>query len=478
MSYIINTYNGTQLTAIADGTVDTTTNLTLVGKNYAGFGTIQNDNFLYLLENFSNVTAPTKPISGQLWFDSSANKLKLYDKSANWRTISGADVSTVFPNYLTDGDFYFDTINNQLYVYTSASGYILVGPTNNTVKTSFDITSVIDTNNVTHEIISASVAGTTIFTVSKDTVFTLLPTLNPIAGFTDIHPGITLANTTDPLNPGYTIQGFRFYGTSTNTDTINVKNLDGTINKPAVDATINISTNIDKTSVVSRDALGDVYANTFHGIVTEANSLLVGTVYETADAAATNSTIAARDSIGDLYANTFHGIATEANSLLVSGFYYPASINTTLNGTVGSNIAVRDNVGDLYANTFNGVATTAQYADLAEKYLADQVYDVGTVVMVGGINEVTACSLFSRAIGAVSQNPGFMMNKDLENGTYIALKGRVPVKVNGIVKKGDRLVADDNGIAKVKEMQSEEVFAISLESNDDINTKFVEAIIL
>ena len=382
MSYIINTYNGNQLTVIADGTVDNTTELSLVGKNYSGYGTFQNDNFIYLLENFANVSAPTKPISGQLWFDNSSNKLKVYDKNLNWKTISGADTSTGFPSYLTEGDFWFDTIKNQLYVY-STSGYKLIGPPQvESGTSSFQVITVKDTAGTPHDIITASVKGTTIFTVSNDATFTLMPSINPISGFIDIHPGLTLANTTDVLNPGYTSQGvlaFKFYGTSTNTDTINIIKADAST-KPLVNATVSVPTTSDKTSVVSRDEFGNIYANNLYanvtGTATQANTLLVGSSYESASiiipTIADKTSIVARDSVGDIYANKFQGPATKADSLLVSGIYYQASINTILNGITGSNIAVRDNAGDIYANTFHGTATLATDAN---SLLVGSVYE-------------------------------------------------------------------------------------------------------
>jgi carbonic anhydrase/acetyltransferase-like protein (isoleucine patch superfamily) len=127
------------------------------------------------------------------------------------------------------------------------------------------------------------------------------------------------------------------------------------------------------------------------------------------------------------------------------------------------------------------------FADLAEKYLTDVDYEVGTVVSVGGDAEVTACSIGSRAFGAVSANPAYMMNAGLEGGTYIALKGRVPVKVIGPVKKGDSLIASDNGYCAeamsilrgtpIRGMFPD-TFAIALENNDNPEVKLVEAIIL
>ena len=81
MAYIINLTNGTQLTSVEDGTIDQSTTLKLVGKNYAGYGEIQNENFVHLLENFSSANQPASPLSGQIWFDSAVKKLKFYGKS-------------------------------------------------------------------------------------------------------------------------------------------------------------------------------------------------------------------------------------------------------------------------------------------------------------------------------------------------------------------------------------------------------------
>jgi hypothetical protein len=188
--------------------------------------------------------------------------------------------------------------------------------------------------------------------------------------------------------------------------------------------------------------------------------------------AATINTVAIRDASANITANRFIGIADKADQLLVGAVYRSSATTATAN-----TIAARDASGDIYASLFQGTATAARYADLAEKYLADQEYEVGTVVVVGGTAEVTASSYGELAIGVVSANPAFMMNKDLEGGTYIALKGRVPVKVNGAVKKGDRLVAGDWGCAQVAADRLD-VFAISLESSDDAGVKLIEAVVL
>jgi hypothetical protein len=119
----------------------------------------------------------------------------------------------------------------------------------------------------------------------------------------------------------------------------------------------------------------------------------------------------------------------------VGGFSYYAKAyedNTT------ATIVARDDVGDIRANFFRGTATTALYADLAEKYLADKEYPIGTVVTVGGSAEVTAITTSDcYVIGVVSEKPAYRMNEGLEGGTYIALTGRVPVQIEGYVVKGD-----------------------------------------
>jgi len=143
-----------------------------------------------------------------------------------------------------------------------------------------------------------------------------------------------------------------------------------------------------------------------------------------------------------------------------------------------NSIAARDSSGNLSANVFDGTATAAQYADLAEKYLADADYEPGTVVVVGGEKEVTASSWGKRAVGVVSTNPAFMMNKDLEGGTYIALKGRVPVKVIGRIKKGDELIATNDGCAMMSVPHASGVFAVALESSDNEGIKTIEALVL
>jgi hypothetical protein len=175
----------------------------------------------------------------------------------------------------------------------------------------------------------------------------------------------------------------------------------------------------------------------------------------------------------NVYAQNFYGTSQQADALNVGGTYVTATTTATAN-----TVAARDSSANISANLFQGTATQARYADLAEKYLTDAEYEIGTVVAVGGEKEVTACKWGDLAIGAVSANPAYMMNSELEGGTYIALKGRVPVKVGGAVKKGQRLIASNDGTAVAAVPHATDVFAVALESNDNTSIKLVECIIL
>ena len=110
-----------------------------------------------------------------------------------------------------------------------------------------------------------------------------------------------------------------------------------------------------------------------------------------------------------------------------------------------ANLSYNPYTNILYAGTFSGVATQARYADLAEKYESDVQYEVGTVVEVGGDKEITLFQGGALA-GVISANPGLMLNSEAGDGfQYVALKGKVPVKCHGPVKKGQYCVAFEDG---------------------------------
>lgn len=177
-------------------------------------------------------------------------------------------------------------------------------------------------------------------------------------------------------------------------------------------------------------------------------------------------------STSNYWNNAYIGSVNAVGITVNSGHILPGA---NIVSNIGSSTSQFSNV---HAITFRGTSVTAQYADLAEKYLPDADYAVGTVVCVGGAAEITACTFGRRAIGAVSGNPAYKMNSDLEGGVYVALKGRVPVQVVGTVRKGDNLIAASNGCASTTVYHSSEVFAVALASSDDTGIKLIEAIIL
>jgi hypothetical protein len=170
-----------------------------------------------------------------------------------------------------------------------------------------------------------------------------------------------------------------------------------------------------------------------------------------------------------MYATSFNGSATQAIALQVGSNYRTGDVNPTNN-----TVAVRDSSGNIAANVFNGVSTSARYADLAEKYTTDQEYPVGTAMCVGGEAETTAAKTSSHCIGVISAEPAYLMNSEAE-GQAIGLKGRVPVRVKGIVAKGDPIYAWEDGVCSTVAATS--LVGIALEASDDESEKLIECVL-
>lgn len=144
MPYTINRTNGLKITVVADGTINTTSlDLTLVGKNYTGYGEAFNENFVKLLENFSNNKQPAKPLSGQLWYDNSSKRISVYN-GTKFRPI-GITVSSNIrpsPSDSVKGDLWWDETSSKLYAFNGLS-YIVIGPANNKVGNTGAIASTV-----------------------------------------------------------------------------------------------------------------------------------------------------------------------------------------------------------------------------------------------------------------------------------------------------------------------------------------------
>ena len=498
MPYNINKFNGNLAAVVEDGTVDNTFDIKLIGKNYAGYGEVQNENYLFLLENFANSSEPPKKITGQVWFDSANKKLKFYD-GVKFRTTGGAEVGAVEPTGLSLGDFWFNSSTKQLYAWNGV-GFTLVGPqaVADAGLTQLRSRSVLDESDASHAIIEALANNTTIYIISPDE-FTLKTATNPITGFSVIKKGITLVNTPNTTAganiAGVTSTDFKFWGTASNAEKLggvlassyarNDTSSYPTVVQRFADVGYTVGNDndlavyIDGVTPTVKNQLSDtiIFQTTSSGVKTPlklvGSDILPGSNNVTNIGSLTAGAGSTPLRFATVYATSFNGTATQADSLNVGGSYRTAS-EAASNSTVAS----RTSSGDLVANNFTGTALQAKYADLAENYLADAEYPVGTVLMVGGDKEVTACQVGHRAIGPVSEKPAYLMNSELVGGTAIALKGRVPVRVTGSILKGQRLVAGINGTAQAAMGNTADVFAIALESNEDVGEKLIEAVIL
>lgn len=205
MPYTINLTNGQQLTVVQDGTLDTTTSLTLAGANYVGYGQFLNENLVYLLENGANTAPPAHPLKGQLWFNTTTQEISVYT-TTGFKALPTIINAVTQPGTGNAGDFWWDSLNYQLYIYSS--GWQLIGPL---YQQSMGVTGAIptriwDTNFPSnyHDCVTLQ-TGTAIGAIIHNGTASFSPS-PAITGFTTIRPGIN-------LNTSYTNL---FNGTTTN----------------------------------------------------------------------------------------------------------------------------------------------------------------------------------------------------------------------------------------------------------------------
>ena len=197
MAYTINLTNGTIFATIPDGTINTASSMTLIGKNYAGYGQFLDDNFIHLLESGANSTAPGAPLTGQLWWDTGGNLLKVYN-GTTFKTISAATASSTAPTSNVTGDLWYDTTNSLLKVWTGST-FLTIGPSV-VSGTGAQAATIIDNVAVTHAVVQIIVDNTLLAIFSKDSTFT---PATPITGFSTIKPGLQLSST----SASYLLQG-------------------------------------------------------------------------------------------------------------------------------------------------------------------------------------------------------------------------------------------------------------------------------
>jgi hypothetical protein len=563
MAYVINRTNGSQLVVLEDGTVNTSTSVGLVGRNYTGYGEIQNENFVGLLENWSNNNPPARPLSGQTWFNALNKTLNVYNGVA-WSPVGSAIIQNSAPEGFP-GTLWFKTTTSQLFVYNNDS-WNLVGPEG---AEGFGVTKIrsrqVLDNFGSQKIILEVLVDDDVTAVISKTAFQLDES-TPIVGFGQISAGLTISSTrafagtlngnassatrlvtprtingiafdgqndinvtaptTGTLSRGSYLTGANFNGATSTTWQVDASpsNLIGKVvardsagNFEATTITADLIGNVtgNVTATEGSSSFNVVQANQFVGATLSGNAqtatrlktprTINGVEFDgTADITITTSAdtltgtqLAANIVTLGILTNlstTDQGITVgsqirlflesgsvptlrcsapnknlniEVTDSTQSGGYthvglMPSDVALSLGGNNNPAFAPGDNnVTDLglttkkwktvYAGTFDGTATAAQYADLAENYLADADYNSGTVLEFGGKFEITLAEDETRRVaGIVSSNPAHLMNSGLQGDHVVALalQGRVPCKVRGKIRKGDMLVSGGNGYAR------------------------------
>ena len=386
MPYIINRYDGTELTVLDDGTINSTTSLGLIGRNYFGYGEQQNENFVFLLENFANVTAPPRPLSGQLWFDTSANLLKAYNGTV-WTVVGSAIVSDAPPENPTIGGFWFKTPSNTLYVY-NGSQWMFIGPegVEGFGTTRAESTTLLDSTSVLRPVILLKVNGTVISIVSE-IQFTLHPTVI-ISGFSNIAAGVTTSSLLNfrgnldgistrarQLQTTRLINGVGFNGTQD----INLKSSTSNLLTPGeyikgdtFDGSTPVTWTVDASfqnipnKIVVRNSSGDFSARTI-------TANLIGNVQGNVTATAGTS------SFNICSANVFEGATLTGNAATATRLQTPRRINGVLFSGV-EDITVPASAQTLTGTFINAVVTTSnlqQVGTLQRLTVQDEGIGVG-----------------------------------------------------------------------------------------------------
>lgn len=599
MAYNITLTDGSLFATIADGTVNTSSSMTLIGKNYAGYGDFLDENFIRLLENGSNTTAPSTPLVGQLWWDKTNGLLKVYNGTI-FKTISAATASASAPTSNVVGDLWYDTGNEQLKAWTG-SAFIVIGPA---------FTSDQGTSGAIPETIQDSVGGNKLITslyVNNNRVGTVYdaasftPQASIVGAFPTIFPGITLStgisnaqfagtaqnallldgqpvgNFVSATDPNTEITGVLriqnnngFFIGIANTFTVTTTATDANILSAISGGNLVLQANVGGARQPVASALGSNGTFAISNAATVGTSLTVaadvsgGNLNTTGQVSAsgnitggnvTGATITGTvpsgsgvsiSAVGNVQAGNLRtsgavsatGNITSAGNITgtflfgngsqLTGLSNAISINQIVNGTsnftipvsggnanisIGgtSNVVVFSTTNQTFTTTitvpsidksganavgnigsssnyFNRVfatSTSALYADVAERFAADEVLEAGTVVELGGSQEITrsADELSESVFGVISTRAAYLMNDgagdDLTHPP-VAMTGRVPVRVTGPVTKGDRLVSAGRGLARAAQPGEATAFNVigraltNKETNDD---GMVEAIV-
>ena len=384
MAYTIFNTRNNEIAVVEDGTIDNSTDLKLIGKNYAGYGEIQNENFVYLLENFAGANQPPRPIAGQLWFDTDDSKIKVYDGNdenvfvplGNVHVGAKPTGNAITAANVNKGDLWWDDVTSQLYAHngaTTGDPFVLIGPeASGAVRTEIEDAEVydnlfagqVDPAPYKHKVLKGWVDDVVVFIASNDE-FTLDDS-NAISGFDRIKKGITLVNT-ENANNGVTGGNYSFHGSAAD-----ALRLGGTLaqefvqrSNPVFVTQVDIDDNDGlqigpNNEILLKVAAGEaVLESTITGAkinfkVKDAGGSTVTPLTLTEDGLIpiSDNTYAIGSSSlrwSELHVANLRGISDKADSLLSDGTYKIATKTNT-----NDSIVTRDSVGDIFATSFRG----------------------------------------------------------------------------------------------------------------------------
>lgn len=216
MAYKLNKTDGTLLTELVDGQIDTTSSdITLIGRNYVGFGEAFNENLIKILENFASTAAPATPITGQLWYDKSQGRLKVYD-GTGFKS-NGPIVSNTQPQMVA-GDIWINNATNQMKFFDGTGDPVLVGPiyTDAQGKSGFEVDTVRDKSSVDHTLIKMFIGETTVALISNDAYSPTLAEQSRLNYTQDIKRGFNIIDA----------DNFRFYGVADSSNSLITDKID------------------------------------------------------------------------------------------------------------------------------------------------------------------------------------------------------------------------------------------------------------
>jgi hypothetical protein len=387
MPYTINKFNNEPLIVLEDGTIDTSTSLGLVGRNYVGYGETQNENFVWLLENFANNYPPARPLRGQTWFDTLHNTLHVYDGS-QWNKVGSAVLSEIPPEAPTVGSFWLKDPVNTLYCWTGSEWHF-IGPETaegfNTTRARS--TTLPDSDNVSRPVIELVVNDGVIAIISAS-AFTINPTPG-ILGFSEIVAGIN-------LNTSTVVKGDVVGNAATATKLDTARR----INNVPFDGTADITITSATTSTLTRGSY--LTGSNFNGVspttwAVDANSANIpGKVVVRNSSGGFSAGVVSADLYGNVtavsgissfdivQANEFVGATLSGNAGTATKLKTARKINgVNFDGT--ADITVTANAQTL---TGNGLANGVEYSSLRTVGTLNSLNVAATGISIGPSNEL------------------------------------------------------------------------------------------